>query len=161
MPSFDVVSKVDLQEVDNAVNSVLREVEQRYDFKGSKCNVKRDDHEITVLADTNYMLEQIQDMLKVHFLRRKVDPKSLDFEKPEMASGNALRQKITVKQGIDSDTAKIITKDIKSSKLKVQASIRGEEVRIDGKKRDDLQEAMAHIKTLNIEIPVQFINFRD
>ncbi len=161
MPSFDIVSKVDLQEVDNAVNSVLREVEQRYDFKGSKCTLKRDDHEITVLADTSYMLEQIQDMLKVHFLRRKVDPKSLDFEKPEMASGNALRQKITVKQGIDSDTAKIITKDIKGSKLKVQASIRGEEVRIDGKKRDDLQEAMAHIKTLNIEVPLQFVNFRD
>jgi uncharacterized protein YajQ (UPF0234 family) len=161
MPSFDVVSKVDLQEVDNAVNSVLREVEQRYDFKGSNCTLKRDEHDITIVADTNYMLEQIQDMLKVHFTRRKIDPKSLDFGKPEMASGNCLRQKITVKEGIDADTAKIITKDIKGSKLKVQASIRGEEVRIDGKKRDDLQEAMAHIKALNIEVPLQFINFRD
>lgn len=161
MPSFDVVSKVDLQEVDNAVNSVLREVGQRYDFKGSKCTVERDEQDITVVADNNYMLEQIQDMLKVHFTRRKIDPKSLDFEKPEMASGNCLRQKIKVKEGIDSDNAKVITKYVKESKLKVQASIRGEEVRIDGKKRDDLQDAMAHIRELKIDVPVQFINFRD
>ncbi|MCE3233680.1 MAG: yajQ [Rickettsiaceae bacterium] len=161
MPSFDVVSKVDLQEVDNAVNSVVREVEQRYDFKGSKCTIKRDEHEITVVADDNYKLEQIQDMLKTHFTRRKIDAKSLEFEKSEMASGNCLRQKIKVKQGIDSDTAKMITKEVKASKMKVQASIRGEEVRIDGKKRDDLQEAITMLKGLNVALPLQFINFRD
>jgi uncharacterized protein YajQ (UPF0234 family) len=161
MPSFDIVSKVDLQEVDNAINSVSREVEQRYDFKGSNCSVTRDEQEITVKADDNYKLEQIQDMLKVHFLRRKIDPKSLEFGKAEMASGNSLRQKITVKEGIDSETAKLITKEIKGSKMKVQASIRSDEVRIDGKKRDDLQEAMAMIKQIKIDLPLQFINFRD
>lgn len=161
MPSFDVVSKVDLQEVDNAVNSVTREIEQRYDFKGSKCEVKRDDHELTVLADDNYKLEQIQDMLKMHFTRRKIDAKSLDFGKQEMASGNCIRQKIKVKQGIDSDTAKIITKKVKETKMKVQASIRGEEVRIDGKKRDDLQEAIAMLREIDLPLPLQFVNFRD
>jgi uncharacterized protein YajQ (UPF0234 family) len=161
MPSFDVVSKVDLQEVDNAVNSVVREVEQRYDFKGSKCEVKRDDHEIIVLADDNYKLEQIQDMLKIHFTRRKIDSKSLEFGKSEMASGNCLRQKIKVKQGIDADTAKLITKKIKETKMKVQASIRGDEVRIEGKKRDDLQDAMAQLREIDLPLPLQFVNFRD
>jgi uncharacterized protein YajQ (UPF0234 family) len=161
MPSFDIVSKVDMQEVDNAVNSVVREIDQRYDFKGSNCTVERAEADLTVSADDDYKLGQIQELLKTHFTRRKIDSKSLDFGKPEMASGNSIRQKITVKQGIDSDTAKKITKEVKGSKIKVQASIRGEELRVDGKKRDDLQATMAMIKELNIELPLQFINFRD
>jgi len=161
MPSFDIVSKVDLQEVDNAVNSVVKEIEQRYDFKGSNCSVKRDEDEITVKADDDYKLDQIHGMLKTHFTRRKIDAKSLDFGKSEMASGNTVRQKIKVKQGIDSDNAKKIVKEIKSTKAKVQASVRGEEVRVDGKKRDDLQNVIAMIKEFKIELPLQFINFRD
>lgn len=161
MPSFDVVSKVDLQEVDNAINSVVKEIAQRYDFKGSKCAVTREKEEITVLADDNYKLEQIQDMLKVHFTRRKIDPKSLDFGKTEAASGNAIRQKIKVKQGVDSDTAKEVVKEIKAQKLKVQASIRSDEVRVEGKKLDDLQEVIAFLRSKEFERPLQFINFRD
>ncbi len=160
MPSFDIVSKVDMQEVDNAVNSATREIEQRYDFKGSKCTIKRDDAEITVNADDNYKMEQIHDMLKTHFTRRKIDAKSLEFGKSEMASGNSIRQKITVKQGVDSVIAKEIVKKIKDSKMKVQASIRADEVRVDGKKLDDLQEVIAMLKVSDIELPLQYINFR-
>lgn len=161
MPSFDVVSKVDMQEVDNAVNSVLREIAQRYDFKGSKCTVEREDADITVLADDNYKLEQIQAMLKVHFTKRSIDAKSLDFGKVEQASGNSLRQKIKVKQGIESEIAKKLVKEIKATKMKVQASIRGEEVRIEGKKRDDLQAAISLLKGMDFDLPLQYINFRD
>ena len=161
MPSFDVVSKVDLQEVDNAINSVIKEIGQRYDFKDSKCSVEREKEEITVLADDNYKLEQIHGMLKVHFTRRKIDPKSLDFGKTESAAGNTLRQKIKVKQGVDSDTAKQITKEIKAQKFKVQASIRSDEVRVEGKKLDDLQDVIAFLRNLEVNLPLQFINFRD
>lgn len=161
MPSFDIVSKVDMQEVDNAVNSVLREVGTRYDFKDSKCKVERTDAEIVILADDNYKLGQIQDMLKVHMLRRKIDPKALEFAKEEMASGNCIRQKVTVKQGLDQEIAKQVVKEIKASKMKVQASIRSDEVRVEGKKRDDLQEAMNLIKTLDLPLPLQYVNFRD
>jgi uncharacterized protein YajQ (UPF0234 family) len=161
MPSFDIVSKVDLQEVDNALNSVVREIEQRYDFKGSKCAVTREKEEITILADDNYKLEQIQAMLKGHFTRRKIDPKSLDFGKAEAASGNALRQKIKIKQGVDQETGKQIVKEIKATKMKVQASIRSDELRVDGKKIDDLQEVIAFLRGLDLPLPLQFINFRD
>lgn len=161
MPSFDIVSKTDMQEVDNAINSVKREIEQRYDFKGSNCSVTREEHDITVLADDNYKLEQIQMMLKTHFTRRKIDPKALDEGKIEAASGNTVRQKIKVKQGIDSDNAKKITKQIKESKIKVQASIRGDELRVDGKKRDDLQQVIQLVKEINMDLPLQYINFRD
>ena len=161
MASFDVVSKVDLQEVDNALNSVTREIEQRYDFKGSKCTVTQADDEIVVLADDKYKLEQIQDLLKTHFTRRKIDAKSLDFGKAEMASGSSIRQKIKVKQGIEADVAKIIVKKIKDSKIKVQVSIRGEEVRVDGKKRDDLQNVISLLNEVDVDLPLQFINFRD
>ncbi len=160
MPSFDIVSKVDMQEVDNAVNSVVREIEQRYDFKGSKCEVTRDDSDITVLADDNYKLEQIQDMLKGHFTRRKIDAKALEFGKSEMASGNAIRQKIKVKQGVESELAKKIVKEIKATKMKVQVSIRGDEVRVDGKKIDDLQEVIAFMRENDFGLPLQYINFR-
>jgi len=161
MPSFDVVSKVDMQEVDNAINSVIKEMGQRYDFKGSKCSVEREKEEITVLADDNYKLEQIHGMLKVHFTRRKIDPKSLDFGKTEQASGNTLRQKIKVKEGVDSETAKNLVKEIKAQKLKVQASIRSDELRVEGKKLDDLQDVMAYLRGLEVDLPLQFINFRD
>lgn len=161
MPTFDIVSKTDLAEVDNAINGVKRELDNRYDFKGSKVEISHKDGEITILADDDYKLRTMQDMVKTNFVRRNLDPSALDFGKEEGASGGAKRQIVKVKQGLDQETAKKITKHVKDTKMKVQASIRGDEVRVDGKKRDDLQEAIAAIKALNLGVPLQFVNFRD
>lgn len=161
MPSFDIVSETDMAEVDNALQMMKRELGQRYDFKGSKSSIERDKQELTLLADDNYKLEAMHDLLKVHLTRRKVDSQALEFKTKEAASGNMIRQKVIIKVGVDQETAKKITKEIKASKLKVQASIQGEEIRISGKKRDDLQEAIAFVKALKIPLPLQYINFRD
>ena len=161
MPSFDIVSQVDLQEVDNAVNSVAREIKQRYDFKDSDASIDRNGETLTLMADNDQQHKALQEMLKVHMTRRDIDPKSLEFNTAEQASGNKIRQNIMVKQGISQDIAKRITKEIKAEKLKVQAAIRGEEIRVTGKKRDDLQATISMIKTLNIDLPLQYINFRD
>lgn len=163
MPSFDVVSKIDLQEVDNAVNGVNREIGNRYDFKTVKWNIElnKKDKEITINAESDYCLEQIQLSLKSCFVKRGLDPVSLDFQKEEKASGLSIRQLIKIKEGIDQESAKKITKYFKQSKLKVQASIQGDEVRISGKSRDDLQAAIQEIKKLDLNLPLQFINFRD
>ena len=163
MPSFDVVSKIDFQEVDNAVNNVLREIGNRYDFKTVKWSLELDKKEkkMTIIAESDYCLEQIQASLKANFVKRKLDPLSMQFDTPEKAGGQTLRQVVKLKEGIDQENAKKITKFFKQSKLKVQASIQGDEVRISGKSRDDLQEAIQNIKNLRLEIPVQFINFRD
>lgn len=161
MPSFDIVSETDMQEVDNVVNNVKRTIEQRYDFKGTNCSLERTENDIKIIADDQYKLDTIAGMLKENFVRRKLDPKALDFGTAEKASGNNLRQVVKVKQGIDKDTAKDLVKKIKDSKLKVQASIRGEEVRVEGKKRDDLQEVIALLRNMETELPLQYINFRD
>ncbi len=161
MPSFDIVSKTDLAEVDNALAGITREVSQRYDFKGAKCSVERKEQLITVLADDDLKLKAMHELLSVHFTRRKVDPKSLDYKTVEKASGNTVRQEVRIKEGIETDLAKQIVKDIKATKMKVQVSIQGDELRVTGKKRDDLQEAIAFIKTLDAPQPLQFINFRD
>lgn len=161
MPSFDIVSEIDLQEVDNALNSAKREITTRYDFKGSKSSIERKDKELTIIADDDMKLKAIHDLLKTYFTRRNVDSKALDFKTPEKASGNTIRQLVNLKNGIDQDNSKKLTKAIKEAKLKVQASIRGEAVRVEGKKRDDLQEAIAVIKTIEVDLPLQFTNFRD
>ncbi len=161
MPSFDIVSETDLQEVDNAINSVAREIKQRFDFKGGNSSVERSDSDITIMADDDTRHKAIIDMLKVHITRRKLDSKALDFQEAEKATGNMIRQKVVVKQGIEQDISKKITKEIKSKKLKVQAAIQGDKLRITGKKRDDLQEAISHVKEMNLDIPLQYINFRD
>lgn len=161
MPSFDIVSETDMAEVDNALQMMSREIGQRYDFKGSKSSIERDKEVLTLLADDDYKLGAMHDLLKVHLTRRKVDTQALDFKEKEAASGGMVRQKVAVKQGIDQETAKKITKEIKASKIKVQASIQGDAVRITGKKRDDLQEAIALVKGLKIPLPLQYINFRD
>ena len=161
MPSFDIVSETDLQETQNAIESVKREVGTRYDFKGSDSDVTRNENIITINTDDDYKCGAIADMIKTHFTRRNLDVKALDFKKPETASRNRLRQEITVKQGIDQETAKKISKHVKAEKLKVQASIRGEELRVTGKKRDDLQDAIASVKAMNLDLPLQYINFRD
>jgi uncharacterized protein YajQ (UPF0234 family) len=161
MPSFDIVSKTDLAEVDNALDGIRREIAQRFDFKGSKCTLERKENDITILADDEPKLKQMQDLMKVYFTRRNVDPKALDFKTQERAAGDALRQVVVVKQGIDRDLAKTLTKEIKDSKIKVQVSIQGDELRVSGKKRDDLQEAIALVKKLPVDQPLQYVNFRD
>ncbi|MDR3078880.1 MAG: YajQ family cyclic di-GMP-binding protein [Rickettsiales bacterium] len=163
MASFDVVSKIDLQEVDNSVNTVKREIGNRYDFKTASWSLEFDRKEktITLVADSEYCLQQIQSSLRAALVKRKLDPLSLDFQREEKAGGTSLRQAIKIKEGIDQENAKQVTKLFKQSKLKVQASIQGDEVRISGKSRDDLQTAMGQIKSLNLQLPLQFINFRD
>lgn len=161
MPSFDIVSEADMQEVDNAVNSVKREINQRFDFKGGNSSIELNDSSITLLADDDTRLKAMVEMVKVHFTRRNIDPKALEFKTAEAASGAMVRQEVVVRQGIDQETAKKITKEVKTMKIKIQAAIRGEELRITGKKRDDLQQTIAHIKEMNLDLPLQFINFRD
>jgi hypothetical protein len=161
MPSFDIVSKTDLAEVDNALQGLRREIETRFDFKGSKCSIERKDNTLTVVADDDMKLRQMQELLKGYVTRRKLDARCLDFKPPEKASGNTLRQIVTVKQGIESTLAKQIVKAIKDSKLKVQAAIQGDELRVSGKKRDDLQSAIQLVRDLKIDQPLQYVNFRD
>ncbi len=163
MPSFDIVSKIDMQEIDNAVNSVLRELTNRYDFKGATFSVelKNKDNLIMIHAEDDYKLGAIRDSLKVFVTKRGVDARAFDFQKEEKASGNSLRQEVKLRNGIEQEVAKKIVKQMKDSKMKVQASIKGDEVRIDGKKRDDLQEAITLLRSTNYEIPLQFINFRE
>jgi cyclic-di-GMP-binding protein len=161
MPSFDIVSKTDLAEVDNALAGISREIAQRFDFKGSKCSVERKEETITVLADDDQKLKQIHDLLKIHFTRRQIEPKSLEYGKEEKAAGDSIRQVITIKQGISAELAKKLVKEIKDSKIKVQAAIQGDEVRITGKKRDELQETIALLKKIDADRPLQYLNFRD
>lgn len=161
MPSFDVVSKTDLAEVGNAVDGVTRELTTRFDFKGSNSKIELQEAAMTLTAEDGTKLRQMQELVKGYFVRRKLDPRCLEWKDEEKAAGNTLRQVVVIKQGIDRDVAKEIIKAIKDSKMKVQAAIQGDELRITGKKRDDLQEAIALIKTLKIELPLQFVNFRE
>jgi uncharacterized protein YajQ (UPF0234 family) len=161
VPSFDIVSRVDLPEVDNAVAAINREIATRFDFKGSKCSIERKEGEITVVADDDLKLKQMHELIKVHLTRRKVEPGALDYQKPEKAAGNTLRQTIELRQGIDAALARQLVREIKDSKLKVQAAVQGGEVRITGKKRDDLQAAITLVRGLKIEQPLQYLNFRE
>jgi uncharacterized protein YajQ (UPF0234 family) len=162
MPSFDIVSRVDMAEVDNALAGVMREISTRFDFKGSQSSVKREEAVLTVVADDALKLKQMQELIKGYFARRKIEAGALDFAtEPEKASGNTLRQTVKLRQGIDRELAKKLVQSIKDSKLKVQASIQGEELRVTGKKRDDLQAAITGIRGLKVEQPLQFVNFRE
>ena len=161
MPTFDIVSRTDIAEVDNAMRNIQREIATRFDFKGSKSTIERKDEVLTVVADDDMKLKQIHELIKGHFTRRGVDPTALEYKDPQKASGDLLRQTIVVRQGVDIELAKRIVKELKASKLKVQASIQGDEVRISGKKRDDLQDAIAFVKGLKLERPLQYQNFRD
>lgn len=161
MPSFDIVSKTDMQEIDNALAGMSREIGQRYDFKGSNCTIERNEQELTLRADDDLKLRQMQELLNVHLTRRGVDPAACDFKTPEKASGNTVRQGVTVKQGVDKELAKRIVKEVKASKLKAQVAIQGDELRVSGKKRDDLQAVIALVKGLDLDQPLQYENFRD
>ena len=161
LPSFDIVSRVDLAEVDNALAGMTREIATRFDFKGSKCSIERKDGVLTVLADDDLKLKQMHELLKVHMTRRKVEPGALDYQPPEKAAGNTMRQTIALRQGLGADLARQLIREIKDKKLKVQVSIQGDELRVAGKKRDDLQDAIAAIRGLKIEQPLQYLNFRE
>ena len=161
MPSFDIVSRTNLPEVDNALQGASREISTRYDFKGSQCSVERTESVITIRADDEFKLKQVQELMKGHMGKRKVNIAAFDFAKPEDASGNSLRQLVTIKQGIDRDLAQQIVKAVKGAKLKVQTAIQGDELRVSGKKRDNLQTVIQLVKDLKIKQPLQYVNMRD
>ena len=161
MPSFDIVSEVDKQEVRNAVDQVNKEVSTRFDFKGSDARVEQGDYVLTVYADTEFQLDQVQEILSQKLAKRGVDVKCLDIGKVEKVSGNKVKRSVTVKTGVETELAKKIVKCVKDSKLKVQASIQGDSVRVSGAKRDSLQEAIALVKKSITDFPLQFQNFRD
>ena len=161
MPSFDVISKINYQEFDNALANCLREISNRFDFKGLNISIERKDKTITTLAPDNLKLKQVNELLQTHLIRRKVDPRILSIKNSENATGGTIRQISELKEGISQENAKKIITHIKSLKLKIQIKIQGEELRADGKKRDDLQEAIAAIKTIDIGLPIEFVNFRE
>ncbi len=161
MPSFDIVSEVDKQEVKNAVEQTNKEVSTRFDFKGSEARVEQAEYVLTVYADDEFKLGQVLDILNGKLTKRGVDIKCLDLGKTEKVSGNKVKQAVTVKTGVEAELAKKIVKLVKDSKLKVQASIQGEAVRVTGAKRDVLQEAIQLVKKSVTDFPLQFQNFRD
>lgn len=160
MPSFDIVSKVEIQEVDNAVNQTVKEIGQRYDFKGSKCEVALEKESIRVLADDDFRLKAIVDILQSKFIKRGISPKALQYGKAEAASGGMVRQNIAIQQGISKEKAKEIGAVVKESKLKVQSQIQDDQVRVTGKNIDDLQEIIRILKGKDLGIEMQFVNFR-
>ena len=161
--SFDIVSEINLQEMDNAVNQAVKEISTRYDFKGSAASLEfnRKDKELTMTADGEAQLEAVRKVLVERMIKRGVDPKALDPQKLEQATHKTVRQKVKLKSGIDKETAKTITKRIKEMKLKVNASIQGEAIRVSGAKKDDLQAVIAAIRANPPEgVAIQFNNFR-
>lgn len=161
MPSFDIVSEVDWHEVDNAVDQANREIGNRYDFKGTDARVERSESTLTVHAHNEFQVGQAVDILHGKLAKRGVELGALESSGPEATSGGKARQLITVRSGIGQDLARRLVKVIKGSKLKVQASIQGEQVRVSGKKRDDLQAAIAMLKESDIDLPLQYTNFRE
>ena len=163
MPTFDVVSRVDMQEMDNAMNQVRKEVSSRYDFRGSKTQAEfaPKDGVIRFLAEDDMKLRALHDLLIEKAVKRGIDTEAFDFGKPEKAGGDMLRMEVTVTNGIDQETARKVAKLVKESKIKVQAAIQGDEVRITGKKRDDLQAVIQLLKEQDLGIPLQFVNMRE
>ncbi|MGI6491668.1 MAG: YajQ family cyclic di-GMP-binding protein [Peptococcaceae bacterium] len=158
--SFDIVSQVDLQEVNNAVNQAQKELHTRFDFKGSKSEINYDGEQITLIGDDEFKLKNVVDILEAKLVKRGVNLKALRYGKIEPAAKDTVRQRVDFVQGVDKELAKKITKLVKDSKIKVQAAIQKDQVRISGKNRDDLQEIMRLIKEHDFEIPLQFINYR-
>lgn len=161
MPSFDVVSEANMVEVRNAVNQANKEIGTRFDFRGSDARVEQKEHELTVFADSDFQLGQVKDVLNNKMTKRKVDIRFMDEGKIEKISGDKVKQVVTIKNGIQGDSAKKIVKLVKDSKLKVQASIQGDAVRVSGAKRDDLQSTMAMLRKEVTDLPLEFNNFRD
>lgn len=160
MPSFDIVSQVDMQEVDNAVNQTTKEIAQRYDFKNSKSEITLEKESIRVLADDDFKLKAVIDILQSKFIKRGISPKALQYGKAEPASGAMVRQIITIQQGISKEKGKEILSLIKTTKLKVQGQIQEDQVRVTGKNIDDLQEVIRILKGQDLGVELQFLNFR-
>jgi len=161
MPSFNVVSEVDWQEVRNAVDQANREIGTRYDFKGTDARIEQSDANLVVHADEEFQVDQALEILRNKLAKRKVDLDCLDIGDVEAASSGKSRQEIQVRDGIDQDLARQLVKTIKASKMKVQASIQGSQVRVTGKKRDDLQNVISLLREQKVGLPLQFVNFRD
>lgn len=162
MPSFDIVNKIDAQEIDNAVNNTKKEVENRYDFRGLRTEItyNRKENNINLVAAEQMKLNAIKEMLIRNFIKRNISPKVLDFQKPEGTSQGHLKMNVNLQEGISKEKAKDIVKAIKNLKLKVQPSIQDEQVRVTGKKIDDLQEVIRHLKSKDFGIPLQFVNMK-
>ena len=161
MPSFDVVSKVDMQEVSNAVQQTRKEVGQRYDFKGSKTQIEQEKNVIRITSDNDFKVKAVVDVLQSKLVKRSVNLKSLEYGKIEPAAGGLARQVITIQQGLDTDAAREVVKIIKDSKIKVQAQVQEDQVRVTGKKRDDLQQVIQTLRAADFRRPLQFVNMRD
>ena len=160
MPSFDIVSEVDMHELTNAVDQANRELTTRYDFRGVEASFEHKDENIIMTADQDFQLRQMVEMLQGKMVKRGIDIKCMEV-KDHYASGKQVKQEAVVRQGLDKEISKKVTKLIKESKMKVQASIQGDKVRVTGKKRDDLQSAIALLKEADLDIPLQYNNFRD
>lgn len=158
--SFDIVSQVDLQEVNNAVDQAIRELRTRFDFKGSKSDISYDGEQITLIGDDEFKLKNVVDILEAKLVKRGINLKALRYGKIEPAAKDTVRRRVTLVQGVDKEKAKVITKLVKDSKLKVQATVQGDQVRISGKNRDDLQAVIQIIKNHEFDIPLQFVNLR-
>lgn len=163
MPSFDIVSSFNMQEIDNAVNMVIRDIVNRYDFRGSKTSLTLDKGEknITIMADNTMQLAAVVDMLKSRAISRKISLKVFKFHEEESATGTSIRQRVSLREGIDRDRAKKINKLIKDKRLKVQSQIQGEQLRVTGKKIDDLQSVISTIKEANFDIELQYVNMKN
>lgn len=161
MPSFDIVSEVDSQEIDNAVNQARKEIAQRYDFKGTQTEIELEKDEIRLMSSDDYKVKAAAEVLQSKLIRRGVSPKALVYGTIEPAASGRAKQTIQVQHGIEGDKARNIVKLIKDRKLKVQAQIQGEQVRVSGKKRDDLQTVIQLLKDQDLDLPLQFVNFRD
>jgi len=161
MPSFDVVSQVNGAEIDNAINQAMKEIQQRFDFKGSISEVKREGEKLSIAAEDEYRLKSVIDLFQDKLTKRKVPLNGLKFGKIESALGGTVKQYVDIVAGIETDIAKEMVKDIKNTKLKVQASIQEKQVRVSGKNRDDLQTIIQFLKSKDYKLPLQFINFRE
>lgn len=160
MPSFDVVSEIDQHELTNAIDQANREISNRFDFKGTNSRIEMDDNSLTIISSSEFQVKQIQDILETKVNKRGIDIRCLEYGEI-IENNNEARQIVTIKKGVDKELARKIVKMIKSSKLKTQAAIQGEQVRITGKKRDDLQATITEIKAAKFDVPLQYINFRD
>lgn len=160
MPSFDIVSEVNLHELTNAVDQAVRELEQRFDFKGKDATFELEETTVTMSAEADFQLKQMLDILKLRLAKRSIDVTCLEVKDPEINLAGA-KQQVILRHGIDADTGRKITRLVKDSKMKVQAQIQGDKVRVTGKKRDDLQDAIAMLRKSDVGVPLQFNNFRD
>jgi len=161
MPSFDVVSQVDMQEVSNALQQTRKEVEQRYDFKGSKTELEQEKNVVKITSDNDFKVKAVVDILQSKFVKRSINLKSLEYGKIEAAGGSLARQLITIHQGLDTDAAREVVKLIKETKIKVQAQVQDDQVRVTGKKRDELQDVIQALRAADFRRPLQFVNMRD